>query len=136
MAEASHSVHQAQIRAMDGAGTAIPPEGTTMNIIHLPTSLSSDEVKFAVIVLAQRAAREAVKRQLQAQGVRVALLPCSEISRRANEYLKAHRSELLAQAALSPLVRNLQNSLNRRAVDPKAKSLNETRVQIGEADPA
>jgi hypothetical protein len=47
MAEASHSVHQAQIRAMGGAGTAIPPEGTTMNIIHLPTSLSSDEVKFA-----------------------------------------------------------------------------------------
>ena len=61
----------------------------------------------AVVALARHAARNAVKRQLQAQGVRVALVPYSEISRRANEYLKAHRSELLAQAALSTLVQNL-----------------------------
>ena len=66
------------------------------DVIHLPTSLSSDEVKFAVIVLARRAAREAVKRQLQHAGVRVPLLSCSEISSRANQYLKAHRSEYLA----------------------------------------
>jgi hypothetical protein len=52
-------------------------------------------------------ARKAVKRQLQHAGVRVSLLSCSEISSRANQYLKAHRSELLAQAALSPIVQKL-----------------------------
>jgi hypothetical protein len=52
MAEANHRVHQPQLGAM-------------ADVIQLPTSLSSDEVRFAVIVLAQRAAREAVKRQLQ-----------------------------------------------------------------------
>jgi hypothetical protein len=49
-----------------------------------------------------------VKRQLQHAGVRVSLLSCSEISSRANQYLKAHRSELLAQAALSPIVQKSQ----------------------------
>ena len=76
MAEANHRVRQPQVGAM-------------ADVIHLPTSLSSDEVKFAVIVLARRAAREAVKRQLQHAGVRVSLLSCSEISSRANQYLKA-----------------------------------------------
>jgi len=69
MAEASHRLHQPQV-------------GAVADVIHLPTSLSSDEVRFAVVVLAQRAARGAVKRQLQ-HGV--SLLSYSEISSRAKE---------------------------------------------------
>jgi hypothetical protein len=69
MAEASHRLHQPRVGAM-------------ADVIHLPTSLSSDEIRFAVVVLAQRAARGAVKRQLQ-RGV--SLLSHSEISSRAKE---------------------------------------------------
>jgi hypothetical protein len=39
MAEVSHRLHQPQVGAM-------------ADVIHLPTSLSSDEVRFAVVVLA------------------------------------------------------------------------------------
>ena len=73
-----------------------------------------------------------MKRQLQHAGVRVSLLSCSEISSRANQYLKAHRSELLAQAALSPIVQKLRLEHSRRRTNPKAKSLNETPVRNGE----
>jgi hypothetical protein len=42
----------------------------------------------AVIALARIAARNAVRRQLQAHGVKVALLPLSVISAQANVYLR------------------------------------------------
>ena len=52
----------------------------------------------AVIALARHAARNAVRRQLQAQGVRVALVPLSVITAQANVYLRAHSAELFAEA--------------------------------------
>jgi hypothetical protein len=51
----------------------------------------------AVKVLARLAARNAVKQQLQAQGVRVSHVPYAQIIQRANDYLAAH-PELYAQA--------------------------------------
>ena len=88
MAEASHRLHQPQVGAM-------------ADVIHLPTSLSSDEVRFAVVVLAQRAAREAVKRQLQ-HGV--SLLSYSEISSRAKELNVNHST--ISRLAAGPGWRN------------------------------
>jgi hypothetical protein len=44
----------------------------------------------AVVALARHAARNAVRRQLQAQGVKVALVPLSVISQQANAYLRSH----------------------------------------------
>ena len=52
----------------------------------------------AVVALARHAARNAVRRQLQAQGVKVALVPLSLISAQANVYLRVHSAELFAQA--------------------------------------
>jgi hypothetical protein len=51
----------------------------------------------AVKVLARLAARNAVKAQLQAQGVRVSHVPYAQIIQRANDYLAAH-PELYAEA--------------------------------------
>jgi hypothetical protein len=52
----------------------------------------------AVKVLARQAARNAVKAQLQAQGVRVSHVPHVVIQAQASEYLAAH-PELYAQAS-------------------------------------
>jgi hypothetical protein len=91
-----------------------------------------DAGRFAIITLARREAREAVKRKLRAEGrVRVTLMSSSELNTLADEYLRAHAAELLA-AEGSSIVRNLTHSLKRKAVDLQAKSLNETHVQIGE----
>jgi hypothetical protein len=60
----------------------------------------------AVVALARHAARNAVRRQLQAQGVKVALVPLSMISQQANAYLRSHAAELFAQAEASPIVQN------------------------------
>ena len=78
-------------------------------------------MRSAVISLAKREAREAVKRKLRAEGHRPHSRTLSEINRLANAYLKAHTAELLAQAEASRIVR----------VDPKAKFLNETPVRNG-----
>jgi hypothetical protein len=51
----------------------------------------------AVVALARLAARNAVKQELQAQGVKVSLLPLSVISAQANAYLRAHAAELFAE---------------------------------------
>jgi hypothetical protein len=52
----------------------------------------------AVIVLARQSAIKAVKRQLQAQGLRPQLMAYREIVAAANEYLANHRDELIPQA--------------------------------------
>jgi hypothetical protein len=52
--------------------------------------------------------REAVKRKLRAEGkVKASLLSASELNTLANEYLKSHAAELLAQAERSGFVRSL-----------------------------
>jgi hypothetical protein len=83
-------------------------------VIHIPTQMST-RVRFAIITLARREAREAVKRKLRAEGrIKLAYLSASEITQLADAHLRAHAAELLAQAEASSIVRNLQHSLNRR----------------------
>jgi hypothetical protein len=61
----------------------------------------------ATVTLAQQAARNAVKRQLQREGrVKPSMVPYAKLTRLAEAYLATHR-ELYAQAALSPIVQNL-----------------------------
>ena len=52
----------------------------------------------AVKMLARSAARNAVKQQLQAQGVRVSHVPHAQIMQQASEYLASH-PELYQQAS-------------------------------------
>ena len=56
--------------------------------------------QFAVPILAMQAARNAVKRKLQAQGIGVSLTPAAPITRLAEDYAITHRDELLPQAIL------------------------------------
>jgi predicted phage-related endonuclease len=56
------------------------------------------QTRARIAVLARRMAISAVKRQLQAQGVKVGLMPAREISLRAEQYLAAHRASLIAEA--------------------------------------
>lgn len=61
----------------------------------------------AVVTLARQAARKAVKRQLQAQGIKLYSLSMKEISTLADDYLAQHSARLVADAkqiiAASPL---------------------------------
>jgi hypothetical protein len=82
------------------------------------------EVADAVICLARLAARNAIKQQLKAQGIKPWLVSGGVINAQANEYLLAHHRELFAQAALSPI--------SRRRVDPQQKSLCRNQVRNGE----
>jgi hypothetical protein len=73
----------------------------------------------AIVTLAQQAARNAVKRKLQKEGtIRHWLVPAAQITRLADAYLEAH-AELYAQAAATPVVQNLGNSVRRRRPDPQ-----------------
>jgi hypothetical protein len=87
----------------------------------------------ATIILARQAARNAVKRQIQKQGrVKLSMVPYAEITRLAEAYLAEHR-ELLAQAALSPIVQNLKDKHRKRRPDLKRELLCKSHVQNGEA---
>jgi hypothetical protein len=90
------------------------------------------EVADAVICLARLAARNAIKQQLKAQGIKPWLVSGGVINAQANEYLLAHHRELFAQAALSPIVQNLGITISRRRVDPQQKSLCRNQVRNGE----
>jgi hypothetical protein len=59
----------------------------------------------AAVILARQAAIKAVRQQRKRQGLRETL-PMSVLSRMAIAHLKEH-PELLAEAALSPIVQNL-----------------------------
>jgi hypothetical protein len=75
--------------------------------VHRITAFGT-RVRFAVISLAKRETREAVKRRLRAEGkVKVWLRSASEINTLANEYLKEHAAELLEQAERSGIVQSL-----------------------------
>jgi hypothetical protein len=54
--------------------------------------------RWAVIRLAHRSATNAVKRQLQAQGVKLAEVLAKEIMLRAEAFFEVHRAELIARA--------------------------------------
>ena len=61
-----------------------------------PRAISQTRARIAV--LARRIAISAVKRQLQAQGMKVGVMPAREISLRAEQYLATHRASLIAEA--------------------------------------
>jgi hypothetical protein len=63
-----------------------------------PLSLSIRQ-RQAIPVLALQSARRAVKRKLQAQGIKLALVPAAQITRLAEEYAAANRASLVAEAA-------------------------------------
>ena len=75
----------------------------------------------AVVALARHAARNAVRRQLQAQGVKVALVPLSLISAQANVYLLAHSAKLFAQARATAERWAAQSVRGRRLISPTAE---------------
>jgi hypothetical protein len=52
----------------------------------------------AIPTVAMQRARDAVKRKLQAQGIKVSLTPAAHITRLAEDYALEHRDELLPQA--------------------------------------
>jgi len=88
--------------------------------------------QIAVVALAMFAARNAVKRQIQAEGrVRLSQVSAAQVSMMARAYLLDHRAELFAQAEASPIVQNLRVSGRRRRVDPTANSVCETQVRNG-----
>ena len=56
------------------------------------------EYRSAVITLARQAARKAVKAELRARGFKVQYFCAGEISQKADDYLKQHSAELIAEA--------------------------------------
>jgi hypothetical protein len=83
----------------------------------------------AAVILARQAAMWEVKRRRQKLGLRETL-PYSTLAKLAHEWLDDH-PELIAEAALSPIVQNLQLTHRRRTVGRKGKSLFTTHVQNG-----
>jgi uncharacterized lipoprotein YajG len=69
----------------------------------------------AAHVLAQLRARQAVKRQLQAQGLKVTHYSARDISVLANQYLAEHRAELIPEAIASARAMILADVLGKRA---------------------
>jgi hypothetical protein len=94
----------------------------------------------AVPILALQRAKEAVKRKLQAQGIKVSLTPAAQITRLAEDYALEHRDELLPQAIalarrIYPTpVQNSQHSFKRRRPDPQAELLCANQVRNGGAE--
>jgi hypothetical protein len=66
-------------------------------------------------VLAQLRARQAVKRELQAQGLKVTHYSARDISVLANQYLAEHRTELIPEAIASARAMILGGVLGKRA---------------------
>ena len=68
------------------------------------TTLASPQIgatlvpSFVIATAARRTAIKEVKRRMQAQGVKVALVPCREIALRAEAYLAEHRQALMEEA--------------------------------------
>jgi hypothetical protein len=101
------------------------------NVVRIQTEFAT-RVRFMVISLAKREARQAVILHIKREGkAKVSLMAASEITRLANAHLREHTAELLAQAEASGAVQNLRLMISQKLVDLKAKSLNETPVQNG-----
>jgi hypothetical protein len=69
----------------------------------------------AAHVLAQLRARQAVKRQLQAQGLKVSHYSARDISAMANQYLSEHRAELMPPAIAAITQMTLRGDFGKRA---------------------
>jgi hypothetical protein len=104
-----------------------------------------------VATAARRTAIKEVKRQMQAQGAKVGLVPYREIALQAEQYLAQHRAELIAETHAMVLApppralyereqrkrhrlaeRNLANSHNRQKPDLQGVSLCRCHEQNGE----
>jgi hypothetical protein len=109
---------------------AMPAPRVEGNVVRIPTAFET-RVRMMVIWKAQREAREAVIRKLKAEGRRVSLMSASQINALATAHLREHHRELFAAAEASGVVRNLQQKINRRAVDPKGELVCITPVQNG-----
>ena len=66
-------------------------------MVEATISLSPD--LWAVMALARLSATNAVKRQLQAQGVKLHYISAKEMRELVDTYLAQHRADLIAQAA-------------------------------------
>jgi hypothetical protein len=110
-----------------------PPRPRLRDGVHyIPTTFET-RVRMMIAWEARRAAREAVVRKLKQEGkVRVSLMSASQITRLANEHLRAHSAELLRAAERSGAVQNLRVAHERRRVDAQAELLCTSQVQNGE----
>jgi hypothetical protein len=82
-----------------------------------------------IVILARQAALKQIKQQRQRQGLRETL-PMSVLSRMAIDLVEAN-PQLIAEAALSPIVQNLRISNRKRRPDPKRELVCESQVQNG-----
>ena len=103
-------------------------EGT---VVHLQTQLRA-RLRSMIVWEARLNAREIVKRELKAEGVKVSLLSASTITRLAQEHLRQHAAELLAQAEASGGVQKLRQTISHASVDAQAELLCRSQVQNGE----
>jgi hypothetical protein len=83
----------------------------------------------AAVIIARHLALKAIKQRRQKQGLREPL-PFSTLTRLAHEWLDQH-PELLAEAALSPIVQNSEHSNRRRRADLKEEFQCRCQVQNG-----
>jgi hypothetical protein len=67
------------------------------NVTHIPTAFEA-RLRFLVVWEAQRQARQAVIRQLKAEGRRTSLMSASQINSLAVAHLRQHAAELFAAA--------------------------------------
>jgi hypothetical protein len=81
---------------------------------HSLQQISTIRITTAAHVLAQLRARQAVKRELQAQGLKVTHYSARDISSWANVYLDEH-PELIPAAALEARAMILAGALGKRA---------------------
>jgi hypothetical protein len=83
----------------------------TSSISQSPTI----RITTAAHALAQLRARQAVKRQLQAQGLKVAHYAARDITILATQYLNEHRAELMPDAIASARAMILSGAFGKRA---------------------
>jgi hypothetical protein len=70
----------------------------THRLQQAPNQAQLRTMSVAVMVLAQRSATKAARRQFTAQGVKLQRMAHREIVAAANDYLAKHRAELITEA--------------------------------------
>jgi hypothetical protein len=86
----------------------------TQNLSQIPTQAQL-RITTASVVLAQLRARQAVKQQLQRQGLKVSHYAAREITVLARQYLSEHRSELMPDAIETITQWTLRGDFGKRA---------------------
>jgi hypothetical protein len=78
------------------------------------TQAYHSKVLTAIRVIAERYAREEVKRQIRASGARISQYPSREIARMAHSLLEERWKEFIAKAKTSAVVREVREECERR----------------------